>query len=290
MKSLVFICGYPRSGTTLLVNLLNTGNGVIVRNETKFIVEYFREYSKLRSNTDYLRFSLKLFEHFKTRRALKNRFNNEMDIFACLVKHKGLPDKISWGKVCEEILSEGEAIVVGEKTPGYVFHLDFLKETFPNAKFIFINRDPRDVFLSIKKVNWGAHNVYFHSLQWKAYTSAWNKFGSANSLAVSYEDLVQDSFSSSSALSEFLGTLLDPNIIKQKNKMEWRNLFNMTLLERLILEKECGYHMTKQGYKLTMSRYKIWYYNLLVLYFVFDQVCGTLKNKILAIPLKPMEK
>jgi hypothetical protein len=46
-----------------------------------------------------------------------------------------------------------------EKSPSNLQNLDFLLEMFPDAQFIHMVRDPRDVVASMKKVNWAPGQV-----------------------------------------------------------------------------------------------------------------------------------
>ncbi|NIQ52190.1 MAG: sulfotransferase, partial [Gammaproteobacteria bacterium] len=42
----------------------------------------------------------------------------------------------------------------GDKSPGYLTKLPLLRRMFPEAKFVNIIRDGRDVFLSVKRLGW----------------------------------------------------------------------------------------------------------------------------------------
>jgi hypothetical protein len=47
-----------------------------------------------------------------------------------------------------------------EKTPQNIFHLNFLKELFPDSVFIHVKRDPRGVVLSVVNQPWGPNNLH----------------------------------------------------------------------------------------------------------------------------------
>ena len=82
----------------------------------------------------------------------------------------------------------------GDKTPAYVLHLDLLSEVFPEARFVHIIRDGRDVCLSLQEMEWGPNDVYGAARFWRHRVER----GSASGLAlgpsryleVRYEDLV----------------------------------------------------------------------------------------------------
>ncbi len=87
-------------------------------------------------------------------RPIENFLTQVHGIFADLVPLKDrLPRAEVYGKFLEryEELCErmrGDKTLVGEDTPLYVFHLDFIDRFYPNIKKICILRDPKDVVVS----------------------------------------------------------------------------------------------------------------------------------------------
>jgi hypothetical protein len=83
----------------------------------------------------------------------------------------------------------------GDKTPQHMFYLKEIKAAFPNAKFIHIVRDGRDIAESMKRTSIGPNSVYRVAKRWKAYVSTFALFKRENSseqvLEVSYEGLIR---------------------------------------------------------------------------------------------------
>jgi len=69
-----------------------------------------------------------------------------------------------------------------------------LHQVFPNARFVHIIRDGRDVSLSVAKVHWGPNNVYAGAVYWKHYLAAGKRgrdFLQDNYFELRYEDILQ---------------------------------------------------------------------------------------------------
>jgi hypothetical protein len=136
-RQLFFIGGAPRSGTTWLQQMLDSHPDISCRGEGLFLNQLAAPLNQLMA---------------ERRKTLQRKNEN-------LFRHTGgypLPDdkdidflvatailvalhQQSGGKPCR---------AVGEKTPENVFFFDRLRGMFPEAKFLAIARDPRDVLTS----------------------------------------------------------------------------------------------------------------------------------------------
>jgi hypothetical protein len=54
----------------------------------------------------------------------------------------------------------------GDKTPAYLAHVDELAELWPEARFLVLVRDGRDVALSVLRMPFGANNVWAAARSW----------------------------------------------------------------------------------------------------------------------------
>lgn len=84
-----------------------------------------------------------------------------------------------------------------------------LDEYFPNPKYVYLYRDPRDVTLSFMKAVIGDKHPYFIARQWTELQhlclDELDKIGKEHFFSVCYEDLTSRPREVVSALSEFLG-------------------------------------------------------------------------------------
>jgi len=160
-KGPLFIVGVSRSGTKLLRDILNNNDNVsITDSETHFVPYLLDKYtntkpseelsksvhSDLINSSFYLRKS-KVNKTISEDNFLKNTTNSTLnEIIEFILKFFG-------SKGIKDELIEG-TVIWGDKTPSYVNNMIQLKKAFPEAKFIHMIRDPRDVALSFKN-SWG---------------------------------------------------------------------------------------------------------------------------------------
>lgn len=143
------------------------------------------------------------------------------------------------------------------------FHSDIavLDRLFPNARYLHIYRDPRDVANSCTRFGWSG-NVYYGSDFWLASEASWAAFrpnlDPARYAEVRYEDLVTDAEAELRRLCDFLGlpfsdTMLkyatnstyekpDPNLVNQ-----WKR--KLTPTQIALVERRCGSLMAALGYE-----------------------------------------
>jgi hypothetical protein len=120
------------------------------------------------------------------------------------------------------------------KTPKYVRHIRWLAEAFPNAHFVHILRDPRDVSASLIRAGW--HSTYreagrYWLRQVRAGRKAGDKLRDERYIEVYYEDLVLNPVDEIEKLSEWIGIELGEQALQyrktaeEKISEEHRNLF-----------------------------------------------------------------
>jgi hypothetical protein len=209
-----FIVASARSGTTFLRLTLNAHPDVAVPPESRFITELYDGRDTVEV-ADYLN---RLEQH--------TRF-----------KAWGMPI----GPVADEIggdarISYPDAIRAtyrayarsqskeswGDKTPRYVEHIPFLARLFPDARFIHIIRDGRNVALSYSHVDFGPKNVARAARLWARRVSAGMRDGRAlpagRYLEVLNEDLAEDREGEIRDITAFLGLEFDPRMLDEKER------------------------------------------------------------------------
>jgi LPS sulfotransferase NodH len=190
----VVLGGAPRSGTTLLRNLLDRHPGVRAGAETKLLVPAAFNLAWLAEAYRVPRTDL---EDMRRRSASQAAF---VDAFA------------------ERVMSMAGKARWGEKTPQNIRHLDWILARFPRASVVHIIRDGRDVVCSMREhPDWrwrdGAWQkvivdrpLAWYAQRWLADTAAgmaWR--GDLRYVEVRYEDLVADPTAVMRTLSDRIG-------------------------------------------------------------------------------------
>lgn len=106
----------------------------------------------------------------------------------------------------------------GDKTPRYIEHIPLLGRLYPEARFVHLVRDGRDVALSYADVPFGPKSVTKAAQLWASRVSA--GMGEGRSLSAGryielrYEELVDDPERQASALCDFLGLPFAPDMLE----------------------------------------------------------------------------
>lgn len=192
-----FIVGTQRSGTTLLRLILNAHSQITVPRESFFLMPLLK---KKYINNFISGSTLKNFhDYISSKPEFQSTYveGHYGEIFLHLFQR----EKITLRELLDEIFSsyccsEGKSIW-GNKTPSFFRKIDILFCLFPEAKFIHIVRDGRDVFDSWRKMNptnSTINNVAFVALDWcyKLFKieKSFKKIPANNRLTIRYEDLL----------------------------------------------------------------------------------------------------
>lgn len=186
----VFVVGMPRSGTTLVSAMLSAHPNIAISPETHFLRQWLRDYGHLdvRRPEAFDRFwhDFSRSKHFRdlqldpevTRRQILALPRHDFrHIFMTLLQsYANSLGKMRWG----------------EKTPMHERHLDLLLDWFPQAKIVYLLRDPRAVIASLLKVPWATRTVEQYAVRWHASVqNIGRRSTDARVQVVKYENLVQ---------------------------------------------------------------------------------------------------
>jgi hypothetical protein len=106
----------------------------------------------------------------------------------------------------------------GDKTPGYVQEIARLHQLFPNAKFIHMIRDGRDVCVSLKRIGWHGRVTMQLARYWRGEVEAGRRLGqklpAGLYMELSYEDLVRNPEHVLRRVCSFLGEDFEEGMLR----------------------------------------------------------------------------
>jgi hypothetical protein len=197
-----FIVGCPRSGTTMVQQALNRHSCVAIPPETKFFFSFFGQSRKAQAH------------HLER---LKADLNIELPLPATRIwsLDEGRAFYRSLASRYIAHLGKKTATWFGEKTPEHTGHLPTMRAMFPEAKFIILYRDGRDVALSLTKVPWMSKDLYVNFVVWLYYSWIVDEERSnpgPNVLFARYEDVVASPEEQLRRMLHFLGLPYEPAV------------------------------------------------------------------------------
>lgn len=227
MNPYLFIVGCPRSGTTLLRRIVDAHPEIAITRETHWIPEFF-----------------------KRRTGITSDGLVEPELLAALVEHPRFQTLGVEQRELQELLARKGPVSyaafvsalfdlygakqgkrhVGDKTPGYSREIGILHELWPQARFVHLIRDGRDVCLSAtswkRKTEqlrrrfrtWGEDPVTTAALWWRWHVEPGREegreLGSDRYYEMRYETLVEQPDLECRSFCEFLGLAFDEGMLR----------------------------------------------------------------------------
>jgi len=224
-----FIIGVGRSGTSLLQSILSSHSKIAIPPETGFVRHNLLSWQKSANLTvkNYLKKNDKLgrvdgiWEKYKGK-----EYQTDRDFYSCFL---------------ERYVERKGKSIAGDKDPRLVEFIDAVSDLFPNAKFIHLVRDPRDVLLSKKKAEWSKgkpnwYHIFANYLQLKMGERQGQNLPEDQYLLITYESLLAAPENTIEKLCTFLDVEFEESMLSFQDKAK-----------ELISEKE------KQWKKETMG-------------------------------------
>lgn len=272
----VFIVGRGRSGTTLVRAMLTSHSDLAIPNETHFIVPLSRDRRLFHSDDQ------------PNVEALLSKLRRQPGF-----RHMGLDnDEVAHLFDSERPGTYSDAIRLlfqmharmqgknrfGDKTPIHVLHIEYLAELFPEARFIHLIRDGRDVTLSIMDQHWGPVSVWEGAVYWRRFVQAGRlagaRVGADRYMELRYESLLDEPEQHVRALCDFVNLKFDPSMLRYfenageitagedhhrsihlpptKNLRNWRS--EMSAADVELFEVLAGDLLTELGYERANPR------------------------------------
>jgi hypothetical protein len=262
----VFVLGHVRSGTSLMCRLLLDHLGVNFGTESQFIVRYYQKlqrYGDLGDDANLRR----LLDDVSQERFFSRTRQNFGFVLDVERAARAVGPERTYSNVLRAIFgqfaeTQGQPRW-GDKTPRYALHLPVIYGLFPDAQFIHVARDGRDVTLSLVKMSFGPQTAYESALEWRETVTMIRSFGRTLSpdvfTEVRYEDLLDDPTRVMRHVAEHLGidnagdvaAAIAPRLrtqVRENNACLWPQ--DMTPREITCFESIAGRELEAFGYPL----------------------------------------
>ena len=265
-EKIYFILSQPRSGSTLLRLQLNKEPNVISIPETHFF-NFKNKFKHLDPAKDPQQAIETWLTYFFVRR---------MELDLDLLRKDLNEGPLTWKKMFESTLLHyakkyhPEIIdpIWVEKTPPHIFFKDDIRRMYPEARFIFLVRDPRAVVASTQNMSFSTTNVVTLSRSWQKSIQYLEE--NERSLLIRYEDLVETPETILKKVYEFMELSGDPDPTKgvvdpvekknwnssetakpihSDNIEKWRRNLSRIDGHPQIVEKICAEGMKRFGYQ-----------------------------------------
>ena len=228
-REVVFLVGFPRSGTTLLDTILRTHSKITVLEEKPYLLEARHDFFLKHNNDLNALLDISEFEIVKIRDNYFNKFRKQ--------------------------ISDQENIII-DKLPLSIIEIGFIKSIFPNSKFILALRHPCDVVLSCYFSFFSINEAMINFLNWEDTIDFYNKVFNLfehyeNELkfdyfSIKYEDLIADFEKNITQLLSFIGLKYENNL---KN-------FNLTAKKRDKISTPSYSQVINPLYSTSIGRWK----------------------------------
>ncbi|MCH9661568.1 MAG: sulfotransferase [Bacteroidetes bacterium] len=167
-SSPVFLIGHGSSGTSISAILLDKYSQVCFGTESQFMIRFFNRLSKygdLSDNSNLTRLVSDILRERWFERVKKFGFTTSLDEILENIgekSYRGVLDSIFTLLKTHKKMDRW-----GDKTPEYLYDLPVLHQLYPEAQYIHVVRDGRDVALSEFGRYFGEKNTYKAAVEWR---------------------------------------------------------------------------------------------------------------------------
>jgi len=267
----IFIVGTQRSGTTLLRLILNAHSQIAIPEEARFLMPLFKQ--------KYLKHgisgtSMKTLVSYLSQNDQYKLWNYDPREFLLQLSQM---ESIGLGELIDSMFtsycrSEGKTIW-GDKSL-FFRTIDILNTLFPEARFIHIVRDGRDVFDSWRKMDPSKNNASVIALDWSyklfKIEQSFRKIPPGHAFTLRYEDLLERPEEVIKEVCAFLNVEYEPamldfyktshfyigehhshlifNAISKSNAAKWRK--NLASLEIKSFNLLARHYLKKYRYEI----------------------------------------
>jgi hypothetical protein len=212
----IIIVGRGRSGTTLLRAMLDSHPSVAIPPESHFLVTLARSPRAFRRDGGFSseRFTEALISHW----GFRGWGLDEAAVRSTLAAAQPATYADAVRAIFERYATDRGKTRYGEKTPMNVLHMTKLASLFPEARFIHLIRDGRDVALSYRDADFGTTSIGESAVFWRRFVARGRRdgrrLGHARYREVRYEDLVHDPEDVLRSLCSFVDLPFDSTMLQ----------------------------------------------------------------------------
>jgi hypothetical protein len=224
-----FIVACGRSGTTLLRAILDSHRDMAIPPETHFVAALGRRRRRYErpggfDHESLIRDLLQTTSHQEPEGQLAALGLSAEEVRAALAASR--PESYGDAVRClfQLYADKRGKSRYGNKTPVHVLSLPLLVELVPEARFIHIIRDGRDVALSYLDVDFGPNTLAEAALRWKRNVrrgrNDGRSLGPSRYLEVRYEDLVAETERTVRSICTFVELPFEPEMLRYHERAE----------------------------------------------------------------------
>lgn len=211
MTGPLFVVGCHRSGTTVLRRILNTHPSIWLAKETQYLA--FRQWRP--DDWHRVRSTEEMLAHLEDVAPFlpPTGWDREPTLETFIAGGSPLTFAAFYQYLCQlEAPANRQLRYWGDNTPRYVSLIPQLHRAWPEARFLHLVRDPRDVVRSSLAVWFGGNTALTAAEEWVERVGAGlagQQLVGSNLRVVRFEDLVRDPQATLAGIARWLG--LDPN-------------------------------------------------------------------------------
>ncbi|MEL7221069.1 MAG: sulfotransferase [Bacteroidota bacterium] len=216
-KPVIYIVGVGRSGTSMLMTLLNGHSAIAFTPETHFLRYYLGTTEQQKALEDK---GPVHFQHILEKDTYFQRLKipAEEVLRPYLQGQKAFRLDELYRQLLATYLHRKNKQIIGDKDPRYLDYLQVIANIYPTAHIIHIHRDPRDVVLSKPKADWSSHrpfwvNAIISQVQMKEGREKARAIFGDRYYELAYEDLVVNPQGALSKLLAHLGLEFEEDML-----------------------------------------------------------------------------
>ena len=213
-----FVCGVTRSGTTLVRLMLDSHPDLAIPGETHWLPKLIK--AAERGKQSHEDFATMIIDHKRW-----GDFHLDADELRQRINQVNPPNAADVIRAFYTLYAEREGKTrYGDKTPGYIKEMPRIERVLPEARFVHIIRDGRDVSLSHLRMNWGPESYAESAKLWRQRIRKTRRLARNTShyMEIRFEDLVTDTEGVLRRVCDFVELEFDPVMLDYHERAEGR--------------------------------------------------------------------